>query len=233
MLALGGGAAGLGGAGSQPKPSVAGFREPSHVRSHPRLGSEVRQCEISLSAGNVWLLGSTVTAFPGSLGFFYGTKDSSDPSSNKGALFLTADPDPAPGTTPPAVDSFTINILHGFNGAFSLDFAGQGDSWVTAYDASGRSIFSGGPKTEANCALGYACHWSTLAFDLGANVDVYSIVVHGVDSALYFDNLSFANVLQDTTPPGNIPEPGGIALSMAALGALAWTRKRITMGKRG
>jgi len=180
---------------------------------------------ITISPSNSAWLAASGTAFKDGLGNFYGNVGSStDKTSNKGALAITA-------------NSFTVKIEDGFNGLFSVDFAGQGSAHLVALDALGRVLGSFAPATGSNagCDAGYSCNWNTLSFDLGSAVDVFAVEIFGANGLQWFDNLSFASLNADspTTPPSGVPEPGGVALSLAALGALGWTRKRIVANKRG
>jgi len=169
---------------------------------------------------NAW---SIIASGQGGLGNFTGAP------TPIGALFLSADPlqPGGPGDDPESV-SFVINVDQGFTESFGLWYTstalGFGRVQVfSGANGSGDSLgaFDLTPRPACIQAPTLVCNW--LESSVGFTGTAFSIVVSGADSQFYFDNLRFGNLLDDG---GNVPEPGGVALSLAALGALAWTRKR-------
>ncbi|MDY0743882.1 PEP-CTERM sorting domain-containing protein [Paucibacter sp. R3-3] len=158
----------------------------------------------------------------GGRGSFYGSTDpTAPPTSNVGALTLVA-------------DSFLISIADGFNGLFTIDFAGQGEAHLAAFDRAGNMIgdpFASSSTDNSGCVYqsdsDYSCNWKTLSFDLGADTQIYSVEVFGASDLEWFDNITIAHVGPNDTD--TVPEPGTIALSLAALGALGWSRTRIAL----
>ena len=167
----------------------------------------------------------------------------SDPSS-KAALGMYA---LGGGTT-----GFFINIAAGFSGKFTMLYTAD----RTADDSGFAELFSGVNGTgnvintgsrpdpahpgstlpgaaltrQAPCTNpagvsqpGVLCTWAevSLAFTGVAQ----SVHISGISGAYFYDNLTFGP-LADVPPTTDVPEPGGVALSLAALGALAWARKR-------
>ncbi len=128
--------------------------------------------------------------------------------------------------------SMTINVTDGFNGLLSLLYTAKNAGSLQAFDGldgQGTKLAQAGLNTQPDCAdpdADFACNWDTAFFDLKTST-AKSLVISGIDQRLLIDNLLFGNINASTPPATNVPEPGGVALSLAALGALAWTRKRI------
>lgn len=133
--------------------------------------------------------------------------------------------------------TFTINVNGGFDSLFSLYYtttASAVSGNVSLRDASGVAFASFSlPAITRSCApppLGsgdladnFYC-WDNAVFDFSSfGKSAYSIQITGSDSDFLFDNMAFGDA---TDPPVDLPEPAGMALSLAALGALAWTRRR-------
>lgn len=161
----------------------------------------------------------------------YGNFKGESGAINKGAVTLAADiydPD-----APPA-SSFTITVEKGFNGMFSLLFGGADGAVasISAYAENGDHLaqFDTSASSPSLCTGNVICDWTLLSMDL-KDTKVFSIQVTGVDGKQWFDDFTFGNLLADDTG-GNVPEPSGIALSLAALGGLAWTRRRSSSNKR-
>ncbi|MFG6433829.1 hypothetical protein [Roseateles sp. LYH14W] len=119
----------------------------------------------------------------------------------------------------------TINLTDGFVTGSSLWYSATTDSTinVTVYeglDGSGRRMVYEDLE-KSNCNGATFCDWSELklSFDFTAK----SIVISGADRSVMLDDISFQPF---STQPAPLPEPGGIALALAALGALGWARKR-------
>ncbi|WP_077034580.1 hypothetical protein [Pelomonas sp. KK5] len=184
---------------------------------------------IVIAGSTAWLETSKGYYGSAALGNFYGNYGGTTTSfaTNKAALLVS-------NATGGDDISFRVNIANGFNGVFSTSFVGEGQVSFIAYDKSGTEIdltpgASDPVGTSSNAAcLGSAyCNWDLLSYDFGST-DVYSIELFGTNGKVFFDNLSFGNLLAGpTNPGGSVPEPGGVALSLAALGALGWTRKRV------
>jgi hypothetical protein len=190
----------------------------SEASAHPDVSIDASTLTyvdgITFSPSTAAYITASAKAFSNGLGNFYGSVgNSADQTSNKGALALTA-------------DSFVVSVPGGFNGPFSIDFAGQGSAHLVALDQLGNVLatFSPAPAGSNNgCAAGFACNWTTLSFDLGSALNVYGVEVSGANGLQWFDNVNFANVNQ----PTGVPEPNSLALSLMALGVLAWTRSCI------
>lgn len=140
------------------------------------------------------------------------------------ALQLAGDPR---DNTVEAGKTFTLNFASGFVAGSSFFFSALGGSNVsiTLYDevdGKGRSIPLGGLPT-ADCTIPGArfCVWNQLNFDFGGIAR--SMVVTGNDETLMLDDI---RLVQAASAPGNLPEPGSIALAVGALGALGWARRR-------
>jgi len=203
-------------------PSFAGVIVNFDSEAAANPTSMIDASTLTYDGGAVQILGSgaafvtaSSTAVSGGLGNFYGSvASSSDHTSNKGALALEA-------------SSFRAYVATGFNGPFSVDFAGEGNAHLVALDKNMNVIATFGAASENNngCDTGFACNWSTLSFDFGAGVDVYAVDVVGASGLQWFDNLSFDNINASTTTNG-LPEPSTAALGLAALAALYCARQR-------
>lgn len=140
------------------------------------------------------------------------------------ALLLAGDPR---DNTIEAGKTFTLNFADGFVAGSSFFFSALGGSnvSVTLYDeidGKGRPIPLGGLPT-ADCTVPGArfCVWNQLNIDFGGVAR--SMVVTGNDETLMLDDIK---LVQAAANPGNLPEPGSIALAVAAFGALGWARRR-------
>ena len=167
----------------------------------------------------------------------------SDPSS-KAALGMYA---LGGGTT-----GFFINIAAGFSGKFTMLYTAD----RTADDSGFAELFTGVNGTgnvintgerpdpahpgftlpgaaltrQAPCINpagvsqpGVLCTWAEV--NLVFTGVAQSVHISGISGAYFYDNLTFGS-LADVPPTIDVPEPGSVALSLAALGALAWARKR-------
>lgn len=142
-----------------------------------------------------------------------------------GALWLVQDPT-KPSTN--TAKSLTLSLDDGFVEAISFVYAGSvafPNLEVHAFDAAGNELGAGlNGLTASACTTGLLfCNWSqtvTLNFSGIAR----SVTFTAVDSTVLLDDLRFTTAA--TTPPGQLPEPGSIALALGALGGLAWTRRR-------
>lgn len=150
-----------------------------------------------------------------------------DFGSNKGAVTLTSNAYPQAGEAPPTGSNFfTISVEHGFDGFFSLRYTGEAAMTITAYDKNGDALglpVGGDGTLTTGCATNFACNWSLRTLQLDAAA--YSIKIEGTNGKQWFDDFSFGRLLADEQG-GTVPEPGGVALSLAALGALALGRRR-------
>ncbi|MFG6462919.1 hypothetical protein ACG04Q_15200 [Roseateles sp. DXS20W] len=146
-----------------------------------------------------------------------------------GALMLSDNP--GNGSTSSQRRTLTMNFAEGFISGSSLYYAtlAGADVSIMLYEnvdhSSGRS-WSLGKLDGTGCVseLGaFYCDWNKIIVDLKGGT-ARSMVVTGNDNSVIFDDFSL--VRATPVPPANLPEPAGIALTMAALGALGWTRKR-------
>ena len=164
---------------------------------------------------------------------------------SKAALFLSS--------TATSADFF-INVAAGFSGTFSMIYTTtqaitDGGDFVELFsgtNGTGNVVNAGSRpdpkrpgdnlpgaqlKRQGECInpadpletlAGVYCTWSEIKLDF---TDIArSVHISGASNVYFFDNMTFG--LASPSPGTDVPEPGGIALSLAALGALAWTRKR-------
>lgn len=138
-----------------------------------------------------------------------------------GALWLAVDPTKRKTGL---LDSLTMSIADGFEG---LSFLYSGNATginlsVHVYDAAGVELGTGlSGLTGQSCALYQFCNWSqttTLKFTGLAR----SVTFSGLDQGVLLDDLIFTT----PTSTGRLPEPTSVALTLGALGGLAWSRKR-------
>lgn len=120
----------------------------------------------------------------------------------------------------------TINLVDGFVSGSSLWYSAALNSAITVtlyagLDANDRIASYEQSLAKSNCSRAAFCDWNELAFNF--NGVAKSIVISGADRSVMLDDLSF---LPFATQPAPLPEPGGVALALAALGALGWTRRR-------
>lgn len=150
-------------------------------------------------------------------------------SITKGALaMLRAPNDPISG-----LPSIYINVADGFDTAFSMLYTSLANVSGTVQifsgaNGEGQELVSGvlGPMSGV-CTLedgtpgpsGVLCNWTKL--QLGFTGSAHSIKITGANASYYFDDIALTR-----TSGSNVPEPASIALSLAALGALALSRKR-------
>jgi len=126
--------------------------------------------------------------------------------------------------------SFYINVAAGFGETFKFLYTttelANTANFVNLYsgeNGTGSLIRSTTLDRTNICANNIYCNWDEAALDFTGTVK--SVLVSGRNGGYFFDNMTFGPLA--SPPPGtDLPEPGGIALSLAALGALAWTRKR-------
>lgn len=151
-----------------------------------------------------------------------------------------------------APGDFYINVAAGFSGKFSMLYTttlnASGFDFVELFSGESGTggLIQAGSRPDPNkpgstlpgAALakqapcvdpkgieqkGIYCTWAELALDFTDTAK--SVHISGASGVYFFDNMTFGPL--DSTQPGtDVPEPAGIALSLAALGALAWTRKR-------
>jgi len=132
---------------------------------------------------------------------------------------------------------FYINLAAGFGETFKMLYTSTLQSGGISVEVFGGENGTGGLigtasliERQAPCRdpsgvvqQGLWCTWDEVALDFKGPAK--SVHISGVTGKYFFDNMAFGPLA--TIPPGtDVPEPGGIALSLAALGALAWTRKR-------
>ncbi len=162
----------------------------------------------------------------GGLGKFEGQVDATHPTNNVALFFNSSDienGDPA---------QLVINLDAGFSTFFQMLYTTI-DSW----DGTGVQVFSGENGSgdllgssgafsivdQTGCAAGIACKWQGINIDLGKNI-ARSVVISGPDATYFFDNIIFGDLPSGTG--GDVPEPTGAALTLAALGALVISRRR-------
>ncbi|MEL4179561.1 hypothetical protein [Roseateles sp. PN1] len=174
---------------------------------------------------------SVTSAWPGSpnggtgLGNFF-----RDPakygSGTQGAVFMSGDADQNGKT------SLVFNVGAGFGESFSMLFAtSSGVGSVSVFDELGGAgqqlgeaqslISTGGCKDPATGAplADFVCEWRTATVNFSGTAK--SVRISGTNTAFWLDDFRLG-----ANGGGTIPEPGGVALSLAALGALALGRKK-------
>jgi len=119
---------------------------------------------------------------------------------------------------------FTITTTESWDGFFSLIYGGVSNVVLTAHLLNGNTVSTSVSGPTGLCeGNAYVCNWASLSLDLkGQAATSFDVVVQSGD--VWLDNISFSDAVTDPGTP--VPEPGGVALSLAALGALAWSRKR-------
>lgn len=171
---------------------------------------------------NAWSAASRKAKTDPGEGYFYRGLDANGFTNNRGGLWIWD------GDTDTGELSFFINVAKGFNTEFGL-------SYTTGDGVAGRvEIYSeenGKGELVNDLALAstgacpadpsYLCKWNDPTISLNGKVGK-SIRITGANTQLIFDDFRF----QLNGGGTQVPEPGGVALSLAALGALAWSRKR-------
>ena len=167
----------------------------------------------------------------------------------RGALTLSANPlNPPVGG--PIDGSFFINVEQGFKDSFSMLYTAATNARNNGVVRVYSEINGGGDSLSVNSGLGttatsplasaplqaqsvcidpdtgkaapdFYCTWARL--ELGFAGTARSIEVSGDFTKYFFDDLQLGAT---GGGGGTVPEPSGVALSLAALGALAWTRQR-------
>lgn len=173
---------------------------------------------------------SMTSAWPGSPNG--GTGDGQffrDPASygsgTKGAVFMSGELDQNNLT------SLLFNVAAGFEESFSMLYANDlGDATVRVYDGLNgqgqqlgkdeRLSSTGACKDPVSGAAltDFVCNWRTAAVNFSGTAR--SVQITGVSNAFWLDDFRLG------ATGGTVPEPGGVALSLAALGALALGRKK-------
>lgn len=151
-------------------------------------------------------------------GWFYRDLEADGKTANRGGLFLWD------GATDTGFFSFIINVEDGFDTDFGLSYtsalnAGGSVQVFSEKDGGGESL--GGLVLQGSAACpdtDYLCTWKDETIDLKDKVG-RSILISGSNAQFIFDDFRL-NLHAGT----QVPEPGGVALSLAALGALAWSR---------
>lgn len=145
--------------------------------------------------------------------------------------FLLASNMLKPLPSPVTDQTAKINVTGGFITGSYLYYSALRDSGVTITAYTGLDGTGTPLDFDLNILGGCAgspgfCNWTKLDLDLGS-FTARSLVITGIDNSVMLDDLFF--VAPDATqPPGLLPEPGSIALTLGALGALGWNRKRKT-----
>jgi hypothetical protein len=153
-------------------------------------------------------------------GSFYRDLKPDGKTDNRGALVLW-DGKSGQGE---GIFSFLINVADGFDTSVDLSYAtglfngGQVEVFSDV-DGAGSAVAGLALTATGSCEnAGYICKWNDATIDLQGKVG-RSIRFTGSNALLIFDDLKFQR-------NGQVPEPGGVALSLAALGALAWSRSK-------
>lgn len=191
------------------------------------LGTQVNPyADLGVSfAGGAYSTTSVVDV-PGGTGRFF-REASVYGSISKGAVLMRGGYDPVSNLA-----TMTINFANGFADDFSMLFGGLTGAFAfvevySDFNGSGDKL---GDSTldaiNADCidssgtpVAGFVCNWNTSVTRFIGTAR--SVRISGSDAMMYLDDFSVGSA-----NPGTIPEPGGIALSLAALGALALGRKR-------
>ena len=183
----------------------------------------------SVNGASAYLMRSNALSSNYGSGHFYANPlDTSataitDFQGNLGAVLLATSPTTPSGGT----GEFKVTIADGFTGAFSVYFAGS-SATVQAYSSDNvlLATASANAVSQSGCQGGDNCLWTNLGFGpLGTSVSY--IELSGTLGLAYFDDMSFDQLGSNGGGGTTVPEPGSIVLSMSALGALAWTRKRV------
>jgi len=173
---------------------------------------------------NAWSMVSKIAQTdPGEGNFFRGL-DANSKSLTRGALHLAVNPAAPPvGST----QQFVMNVAAGFDTDFSLLYAASisGGGQVSIFsdaDGQGQQLGSFDLSSGSVCEPreGWLCSWTEASLKFSGKA--HSIRFSGDDGQFLFDDIR----LQLNQSGNPVPEPGGVALSLAALGALAWNRKR-------
>jgi hypothetical protein len=172
---------------------------------------------------NAWSMASAAegTPDPGD-GRFY-----RDPikwgSPTRGALHLALNP-ASPGGS--AQQEFFINIKEGFDTDFSMLYVASSGSSTSGnvslfsgLNGEG-SVLSGFDLTPGVSCGSWLCNWVQVGAAFQGTA--HSIRIRGDDAQFFFDDIRLH--LNGSTNP--VPEPGALALSLTALGAWVWSRKR-------
>jgi len=143
------------------------------------------------------------------------------PNGGCGAFWLSADPTTGSQSGPQVA---RIVLSGGFSSGSTLIYSVERNASVTV-SVFGSEDYTVAPITTYSLAGGCStganfCEWNTLALDFSGVAK--SLVISGTDNSVLLDDLSFSP--SSTTQP--LPEPGSVALALAALGALGWARKR-------
>jgi len=170
---------------------------------------------------NAWSIASKIAqSEPGDGNFFRGL-DANGKSLTRGALHLTLNPNAPAGNTSP---DFLMNVAEGFDTDFSMLYAASmsGGGQVSIYsglDGQGDELGTFDLIKGAPCELkvGWLCNWTKAGVDFAGVA--HSIRFTGDDGQFFFDDIRMQR-------NNAVPEPSSVALSLAALGALVWSRKR-------
>jgi hypothetical protein len=175
---------------------------------------------IDFGANAYGIVSSKARVNPGE-GNFYRDLDADGKTSNRGALFLWD------GQTDTGFFSFFINVADGFDTSFALSYtsglnAAGSVQVFSEKDGGGESLGGVVLQGSASCAnTAYLCTWKDESVDLKGKIG-RSILISGSNAQFIFDDFK----LNLHSGSGQVPEPGGVALSLAALGALAWSRSK-------
>lgn len=202
------------------QPAVAGVVSLNFedVKSNAKLGDRYSSAKGVSFSGDAWGVTSSQNNCLGSLLF-------SRPGSC-GALLLGVQAGQNPTSD---FTSFTIDLAGGFIEEFSFVYGVRSQSGVTIeifdeLNGRGNTLQFQDGLTGNACASGSLqfCQWYTTSLTFSGTAK--SIVITARDQQLMLDDLKFTT--PGTSGGGTLPEPASLALTIGALGALGWARKR-------
>lgn len=187
------------------------------ITSVGKITTQYKDAGITVS-GDAWGLSSRYNGCTGTAAFLR--------TNSCGGLLLGVNALGTPSDTDYA--DFTLDLLGGFvtEVAFTYSVRSGADVLIQLWDGANgtgkvlQQLTSLPGSTCASTGVRF-CDW----FDTKISFTgvAMSLTVSGLDQRLMLDDLKFTTPGSTGTP---LPEPGGVALALGALGALAWTRKR-------
>jgi hypothetical protein len=133
------------------------------------------------------------------------------------------------GVNSSARTTFTLALTGGFINSFSFFYsaASNAAALVEVLDDAGDVLASSDSlRGVGGCGRGISfCDWEDMTLTFSGIAQ--KMRVTGANQSFLMDDLAFTT---PTVGGGRLPEPGSIALSLAALGALGWARKRAARG---
>lgn len=203
------------------QPAIAGaiFLDFEDVKTTEPLTNRYLPLGVGVS-GAAWTATSEACSYggmPGDVSFLR--------SGSCGALWLAQDPT---DTSTNTAKSLTLNLADGFIDSMSFVYSASlaaPNLKVHVFDSlngGGRELGLGLDNLKGDRCLSYIfCNWSD-TIKVAFTGTARSVVFTALDQTVLLDDLRF------TTPAaaGHLPEPTSIALTLGALGALGWARKR-------